>query len=79
MHVLGHFSVATNSQPLSGITGGQTKSDEAHKPRKEYPIDNITHDIRDYLPLLHKQRKSEKPEAVKMERIKTLRKILKKL
>ena len=44
-----------------------------------YPIDTITHDIRDYMPLLHKQRKSERPEHVRTDNLKTLRRILKKL
>ena len=61
------------------MLGGETKPEDERKPRREYPVDKLTHDIRDYLPLLHKQRKSEKPEAVKIDRIKTLRKIMKKL
>ncbi|KAJ8303597.1 hypothetical protein KUTeg_019993 [Tegillarca granosa] len=63
-------------------TGKTTEEDVKLKRtshKKEYPIDTITHDIRDYLPLLHKQRKSEHPEAVRADNIKTLRRLLRKL
>lgn len=49
------------------------------KPKKEWPIDKITHDIRDYMPLLHKQRKIEDPTLIRQENLKTLRRITRKL
>ncbi|KAK3085643.1 hypothetical protein FSP39_006527 [Pinctada imbricata] len=73
-----------NEQRSSMVTLTQRatgKSSEAEKkePKKLYPIDDITHDIRDYMPLFHKQRKSERPEHVRSDNLKTLRKLLKKL
>lgn len=56
------------------------KTSEVLKPTsKEYPIDTVTHDIRDYMPLLHKQRKSEDPAHVRLDNLRTLRKLLRKL
>jgi hypothetical protein len=56
------------------------KTSEVVKPKgKEFPIDTVTHDIRDYMPLLHKQRKSEDPEHVRLDNLRTLRKLLRKL
>jgi len=49
------------------------------KPSKEWPIDKITHDVRDYLPLLHKQRKTEDPALIRIHNLRTLRRISKKL
>jgi len=54
-------------------------SDPVVKPgRKAYTLDEFTYNIKDYLPLLHKERKSEDPKAIRIENIKTLRKLLKK-
>lgn len=58
---------------------GKTLETEKKKPKKEYPIDKITHDIRDYMPLLHKQRKTEDPALIRIENLKTLRRIVRKL
>jgi hypothetical protein len=41
------------------FVGKKTEDQKAVKV-KQYPIDEITHDIKDYLPLLHKERKSER-------------------
>ncbi|VDI41155.1 cyclic nucleotide-binding domain-containing protein 1-like [Mytilus galloprovincialis] len=60
-------------------TGKKTDDLKAVRDKKNYPIDEITHDIRDYLPLLHKERKSEHPEAVRADNLNTLRKLLRKL
>lgn len=46
--------------------------------RKVYSVDEFTYNIKDYLPLLHKERKSEDPKAIRAENIKHLRRILKK-
>ena len=46
--------------------------------RKPQTIDDFTYNIKDYLPLLHKERKSEDPKAIRVENIKTLRRLLKK-
>lgn len=61
------------------FTGKKTDDLKAVRDKKNYPIDEITHDIRDYLPLLHKERKSEHPEAVRADNLNTLRKLLRKL
>lgn len=71
-----------------GITSGSdasfshqatSTSDCVQKPgRKTYTVDEFTYNIKDYLPLLHKERKSEDPRAIRIENIKTLRKLLKK-
>jgi len=54
-------------------------SNSVVKPaRKTYTIDEYTYNIKDYLPLLHKERKSEDPKAIRVANIKTLRKLLKK-
>ena len=58
---------------------GKTSESDKKKPQKEWPIDKITHEIKDYLPLLHKQRKTEDPELIRQENLKTLRRLLKKL
>jgi hypothetical protein len=58
---------------------GKKTEDQKAVKGKQYPIDEITHDIRDYLPLLHKERKSEHPEAVRTDNLNTLRKLLRKL
>ena len=50
------------------FVGKKTEDQKAVKA-KQYPIDEITHDIRDYLPLLHKERKSEHPEAVRTDNL----------
>lgn len=47
--------------------------------KKPLAIDSVSHDVRDHLRLLHKERKSEDPESVKAENLKTVRKLLKKL
>ena len=58
---------------------GKTSESDKKKPGKEWPIDKITHEIKDYLPLLHKQRKIEDPALIQQENLKTLRRLLKKL
>lgn len=56
-----------------------TASDPVAKPaRKVYTANAFTGNIKDYLPLLHKERKSEDPKAIRIENIKTLRRLLKK-
>lgn len=69
---------STLSTVTHRATGKPTEADKKVH-RKDYPVDNITYDIRDYLPLLHKQRKSEHPEAIYRSNMRTLRKLLKKL
>jgi len=46
--------------------------------RKPQAVDDFTYNIKDYLPLLHKERKSEDPKAIRVENIKILRRLLKK-
>lgn len=58
---------------------GKTSESDKKKPDKQWPIDKITHEIKDYLPLLHKQRKTEDPHLIRQENLKTLRRLLKKL
>ena len=58
---------------------GKTSESDKKKPQKQWPVDKITHEIKDYLPLLHKQRKTEDPELIRQENLKTLRRLLKKL
>ena len=55
--------------------------DDAPPPAqvKENPTNTMSHDIRDYMAKLHKQRQSEDPEAIQRDRIKLLRRLLKKL
>ncbi|XP_048759035.2 cyclic nucleotide-binding domain-containing protein 1-like [Ostrea edulis] len=68
---------SSNASVTNRATG---KTSEVVKPKgKEFPIDTVTHDIRDYMPLLHKQRKSEDPEHVRLDNLRTLRKLLRKL
>ncbi|XP_052817236.1 cyclic nucleotide-binding domain-containing protein 1-like isoform X2 [Mya arenaria] len=67
----------TVTQNATGKTS--TEKVDKSKTKKEWPIDAITHDVRDYLPLLHKQRKIEDPELIRLENLKTLRRISKKL
>lgn len=69
---------STLSTVTQKATGKTTEADKAVN-RKQYPIDKITYDIRDYLPLLHKHRQSEHPEAIYRSNLRTLRKLLKKL
>lgn len=64
---------------LWNILLGKTMETDKKKPKKEWPIDKITHDIRDYMPLLHKQRKIEDPTLIRQENLKTLRRITRKL
>ena len=53
---------------------------ETHtQPRKQNSTDAMSHNVSDYMAKLHKQRQSEDPEAIKRDRIKLLRKLLKKL
>lgn len=58
---------------------GKTVETDKKKPTKDWPIDKITHDIRDYMPLYHKQRKTEDPALIRIENLKTLRRIGRKL
>ncbi|XP_053402840.1 uncharacterized protein LOC123548548 [Mercenaria mercenaria] len=58
---------------------GKTMETDKRKPKKEWPIDKITHNIRDYMPLLHKQRKIEDPTLIRQENLKTLRRLARKL
>ena len=60
-------------------TGDVTGTENRKTVEKQYEVDKLTYDIRDYLPLLHKQRTSEDPVTLRAQRIKTLRKLLKKL
>lgn len=72
-----HAFVCIYNEYYSLISG---KTSEVLKPKsKEYPIDTVTHDIRDYMPLLHKQRKSEDPAHVRLDNLRTLRRLLRKL
>lgn len=64
---------------LTNNATGKTLESEKKKPGKEWPIDKITHDIRDYMPLLHKQRKIEDPALIRQENLRTLRKLTRKL
>ena len=47
------------------------------KPKQPEPVQS--HDIRHHLASLHKERKNEDPKAILADRIKTLRRILRKL
>ncbi|XP_060566986.1 cyclic nucleotide-binding domain-containing protein 1-like isoform X1 [Ruditapes philippinarum] len=58
---------------------GKTMESDKKKVKKEWPIDKITHDIRDYMPLLHKQRKTKNPALIREQNIKTLRRLSRKL
>ena len=73
------YHIITLNEFASIFTGKKTDEQRAPRDKKTYPIDEITHDIRDYLPLLHKERKSEHPAAVRTENLSTLRKLLRKL
>lgn len=70
-------SVLSLTQNATGKTSTEQLEKKVYK--KEWPIDKITHDVRDYLPLLHKQRKIEDPELIRQENLKTLRRISRKL
>lgn len=73
-----HAFVCIYNEYYSYLISGKTS--EVLKPKsKEYPIDTVTHDIRDYMPLLHKQRKSEDPAHVRLDNLRTLRRLLRKL
>ncbi|CAH1780517.1 unnamed protein product [Owenia fusiformis] len=69
-----------SNSSLSTVSAGDKTDSEFERPvKKTNPVDEISHDIRDHLSLLHKQRKSENERIVRAEQIKTLRKILRKL
>ncbi|KAL3858580.1 hypothetical protein ACJMK2_008854 [Sinanodonta woodiana] len=69
----------TSLESFTHNATGKTSSVDKTVAGKEYPIDELTYDIRDYLPLLHKQRKSEDPDTIRAENIRTLRRLAKKL
>ncbi|KAK7481666.1 hypothetical protein BaRGS_00027039 [Batillaria attramentaria] len=83
------FPVHTEKRAVAGksstqsesahATVGRTTEDEKRPGRKDNPQEEFTHNIKDYLPLLHKERKSEDPEAIRTENMKTLRRVLRKL
>ena len=56
-----------------------TESNIQTETKKQNPTDEMSHNVSDYMAKLHKQRQSEDPEAIKRDRIKLLRKLLKKL
>ncbi|KAK7114445.1 cyclic nucleotide-binding domain-containing protein 1-like [Littorina saxatilis] len=60
-------------------TAGRTAEVEKKPTRKSSPAEEFTHNIKDYLPQFHKERRSEDPDLIRMENIKTLRKLLRKL
>ena len=64
---------------LTNLATGKTVETEKKKPRKQWPVDKLTHDVRDYMPLFHKQRKIEDPKLIRQENFRTLRRISKKL
>ena len=66
MHITGTTAAGGDNQPAKH----RASSDEQQEP---------SHDIRDFLPLLHEQRRSENPVAIRAEDIKTLRRLLRKL
>ncbi|KAL5022861.1 hypothetical protein ScPMuIL_002016 [Solemya velum] len=66
---------SSQSSVTHKATGPTTEDRKTKKAVEQFP----SHNIRDYLPLLHKQRKSEDPAAVKEENYRTLRKLLRKL
>ncbi|XP_074644693.1 cyclic nucleotide-binding domain-containing protein 1-like [Tubulanus polymorphus] len=80
-NVLSETSLHSNSTSKSVAAGSlltidqSTPRDQTGEPLQE----TFTHNISDYLIRLHRQRKSEKPEAIKRDGIKNMRKILRKL
>ncbi|PVD20400.1 hypothetical protein C0Q70_18554 [Pomacea canaliculata] len=60
-------------------TGRPTSEAERKTVRKKLTTEEFTHNIKDYLPLFHKEHKSQDPAAVRADNIKTLRQILRKL
>ncbi|XP_013418178.1 cyclic nucleotide-binding domain-containing protein 1 [Lingula anatina] len=71
---------ASHPSLISHATGGYTGNVPAMKdfPQKSYPIDTITHNVGDYLPFLHKERKISDPKHVRKQGIKTLRRLTRK-
>ena len=61
------------------ISGGQTLSEDKLSIYKQYPVDELTHDIRDYLPLLHRTNHKNRSPEVRADQIKILRKLARKL
>ncbi len=64
--------------PLADSTVSEQQQ-QSQSPKKPPSQGEESHDIRDHLCKLHKQRRSVNPEAAKTERIKLLRKVLRKL
>ena len=59
---------------------GNSSLDLPQQVEKEKEVeDEVSHDIRDHMGKLHKQRKSEDPKTLRADRIKTLRRLLRKL
>ncbi|XP_076449075.1 cyclic nucleotide-binding domain-containing protein 1-like [Babylonia areolata] len=70
----------TSSQSDSvDATAGRTTDVEKNPARKSSSEEEFTYNIKDYLPLLHKERRSEDPEQIRSDNIKTLRRLIRKL
>ena len=60
------------------LIAGRTTEVEKRPTKKSSPTE-FTHNIKDYLPLFHKERRSEDPDQIRLDNIKTLRRLLRKL
>ncbi|GFO25352.1 cyclic nucleotide-binding domain-containing protein 1 [Plakobranchus ocellatus] len=69
---------AITSSTASLSNQATSSNQAAQRPKKETSVDLYTYNIKDYLPLLHKERKSEDPKAIRGENIRTLRRLLRK-
>ncbi len=72
------FNILYPIVPLADSTVLEQQQ-QSQLPKKPPSQGEESHDIRDHLCKLHKQRRSVNPEAAKTERIKLLRKVLRKL
>ncbi|KAL8559432.1 hypothetical protein ACOMHN_045229 [Nucella lapillus] len=60
-------------------TAGRTTEVDKNPAKGSSAAGDFTHNIKDYLPLLHRERRSEDPKHIRSENIKTLRRLLRKL
>ncbi|XP_059167093.1 cyclic nucleotide-binding domain-containing protein 1-like [Physella acuta] len=69
----------TQSGSLSNLSNLAVRSSSSEILDRKLPAEDVyTHNIKDYLPLVHKVKKTENTKAVQEENIRTLRQLLKK-